>query len=175
MELAGWKFEKRQMARNDYLPTRLCIGLILPMLAPGLFAGESSSLSNVESTVQAQVREILREAPLIDGHNDLPWQFRKRGGDLNAIDLRVNNRNAKPALGTDIPRLRAGGIGGQFWSVYVPAELPGPEAVKAVFEQIDVVHRLAEKYSDTFELALTAADVERIHEKGKIASLIGME
>jgi membrane dipeptidase len=145
------------------------------MLVTTLFAAESASPSNVDLTMQAEVRELLREVPLIDGHNDLPWQVRKRGGDLNAIDLRVNNRNAKPPLATDIPRLRAGGIGGQFWSVYVPGELPGPEAVKAVFEQIDVVHRLAGKYSDTFELALTAADVERIHKQGKIASLIGME
>src|SRR5690242_14121400 len=119
------------MARNEYLRTMLCIGLILPMLATSLVAAESSSQSTAERTMQAEVRELLREVPLIDGHNDLPWQFRKRGGDLNAIDLRINNRGAKPPLATDIPRLRAGGIGGQFWSVYVPAELPGPEAVKA--------------------------------------------
>jgi membrane dipeptidase len=114
----------------------------------------------------AEIRALLRDVPLIDGHNDLPWQFRKRGGDLNAIDLRVNNRNAKPPLATDIPRLRAGSIGGQFWSVYVPSESPGLEAVKVVFEQIDVVHQLAQRYPDTFE---------RIHKQGKIASLIGME
>jgi membrane dipeptidase len=145
------------------------------MLAISSIAAETASRSTVESTMQAEVRELLREVPLVDGHNDLPWQFRKRGGDLNAIDLRLNNRNAKPPLATDIPRLRAGGIGGQFWSVYVPAESSGPEAVKAVFEQIDVVHQLVERYPDTFELALTAADVERIHKQGKIASLIGME
>jgi membrane dipeptidase len=165
------------MARIEHLPASICkaCNLILPMLATGLFAGESAPSTSVESTMQAEIRELLREVPLIDGHNDLPWQFRKRGGDLNAIDLRVNNRNAKPPLATDIPRLRAGGIGGQFWSVYVPSELPGPEAVKAAFEQIDVVHQLAERYPDTFELALTADDVERIHKKGRIASLIGME
>jgi membrane dipeptidase len=163
------------MARNESLPAMLCVGLTLPMLATSLFAAEAVSPSNVDSTMQAEVRELLREVPLIDGHNDLPWQFRKRGGDLNAIDLRVNNRSAKPALATDIPRLRAGGIGGQFWSVYVPGDLPGPEAVKAVFEQIDVVHQLAKRYPDTFELALTADDVEKIHKKGKLASLIGME
>src|SRR5262249_42182498 len=144
-------------------------------LATSPFAAESTSSSNVEKTMPAEVRDLLREVPLIDGHNDLPWQFRKRGGDLNAIDLRVNNRGTKPPLATDIPRLRAGGIGGQFWSVYVPGESPGPDAVKAVFEQIDVVHQLAEQYPDTFELAFTAEDVERIHKEGKIASLIGME
>src|SRR5436190_19314096 len=163
------------MTRTEYLSAVLCVGLILPIPTKGLFAAESASPLNVESTMQPEVRELLREVPLIDGHNDLPWQFRKRGGDLNVIDLRVNNRNAKPPLATDIPRLRAGGIGGQFWSVYVPAESSGPEAVKAVFEQIDVVHQLAARYSDTFELALTADDVEKIHKRGKIASLIGME
>jgi membrane dipeptidase len=76
---------------------------------------------------------------------------------------------------TDIARLRAGGVGGQFWSVYVPAELRGETAVTATLEQIDIVHRMMRKYPDAFELALTADDVERIFKKGKIASLIGME
>src|SRR5690349_22404428 len=137
------------MARTNHLPAWPCkaSGLILLLLAGAALAGESSIPFNMESPTQAEVLKLLQEVPLIDGHNDLPWQFHKRGGDLSAIDLRVNNRGIKPALATDIPRLRAGGIGGQFWSVYVPAELPGPEAVKMVFEQIDVVHRLAEKYS----------------------------
>ena len=76
---------------------------------------------------------------------------------------------------TDIPRLKAGGVGGQFWSVYVPVELQGQAAVTATLEQIDIVHRMIRKYPETFELALTADDVERIHKQGKIASLIGME
>ena len=76
---------------------------------------------------------------------------------------------------TDIPRLRAGGLGGQFWSVYVPVELQGQAAVTATLEEIDTVHRMIRKYPETFELALTAADVERIFKAGKIASLIGME
>jgi membrane dipeptidase len=150
-------------------------GLVVSLLAVGLGAAETTSLPKTDTMIKSEVREILQEVPLIDGHNDLPWQFRKRGGDLNAIDLRVNNRDAKPALATDIPRLREGGIGGQFWSVYVPSELAGPDAVKTVLEQIDVVHRIIERYPDTFEMALTADDVERIHKKGKIASLIGME
>ena len=76
---------------------------------------------------------------------------------------------------TDIARLQAGGVGGQFWSVYVPVELQGQAAVTATLEQIDIVHQMVRKYPDTFELALTADDVERIFKKGKIASLIGME
>jgi membrane dipeptidase len=123
----------------------------------------------------AEVRKILKEVPLIDGHNDVPWQYRKRSNDFTAINLREDTRKLKNPMVTDIPRLREGGFGGQFWSVYIPATLSGPEAVKAVLEQIDVVHYMMREYSDTFELALTAADVERIHHKGKIASLIGME
>ena len=72
---------------------------------------------------------------------------------------------------TDIPRLKAGGVGGQFWSVYVPVDPAGTGAVTATLEQIDIVHRMVRKYPDTFELALTAGDVERIHKAGKIASL----
>lgn len=123
----------------------------------------------------ATVHEILRDVPLIDGHNDLPWEYRKFSNDLARVDLKLGTDKLKPAWHTDIPRLRAGGIGGQFWSVYVPVSLHGADALQATLEQIDVVHRLCAKYPDTFELALTADDIERIHRKGKIASLIGME
>jgi membrane dipeptidase len=122
-----------------------------------------------------EVHTILRTVPLIDGHNDLPWQYRKRSNDFSAIKLQSDNSSLTPPLVTDIPRLRAGRVGGQFWSVYVPAELAGADAVQAVIEQIEVVHRLCAKYPDTFELARTAADLERIHRQGRIASLIGME
>ncbi len=126
----------------------------------------------------AKAREILKEVPVIDGHNDLPWQFRKHSNalervDISLVDLRTNC--SKADLVTDFPRLRAGGVGGQFWSVYIPPELTNAVAVQAVLEQIDVVHRLVAKYPDQLELALTADDVERIQRKGKIASLIGME
>ena len=123
----------------------------------------------------ADVRKILREVPLVDGHNDLPWQYRKRSNDFSAIDLHTDTSKLNPPLVTDIARLRAGGIGAQFWSVYVPATPGGPAAVKAVIEQIDDVYQLVARYPKTFELALTADDIERIHRKGKIASLIGME
>jgi membrane dipeptidase len=123
-----------------------------------------------------RARRLLRESPLIDGHNDLPWQYRKRvRNQLAKIDLTRDSSGLDPALHTDIPRLRRGGVGGQFWSVYVPTEMAGPAAVQAVFEQIDVVRRLAELYPETFELAATAADVVRIHAAGRIACLIGVE
>ena len=126
--------------------------------------------------VAARVDRILREAPLIDGHNDLPEQYDERvKNHLAKIDIRQDQSKLTPPLHTDIPRLKQGRVGGQFWSVYVPATLKGADAVRAVLEQIDVVHRLEELYPDTFEPARTADDVVRIHRKGKIASLIGVE
>ena len=123
-----------------------------------------------------RARRLLDRVPLVDGHNDLPWQYRKRfQNHFDRLDLRVDQSRLEPALHTDIPRLRRGGLGGQFWSVYVPVEVQGADAVQAVLEQIDDVHRLAERYPDTFELARTADDVVRIHRAGRIASLIGME
>jgi len=126
-------------------------------------------------TALAGVRHLLREVPLIDGHNDLPWQYRQRSNDLTAIDLGRDTSKLSPPVVTDIPRLRAGGVGAQFWSVYVPATLPGPPAVHAALEQIDVVHQMVARWPETFESALTAADIERIHREGRIASLIGVE
>lgn len=107
---------------------------------------------------------------LIDGHNDLPYACRQlAAGDWSALDL-----DGAPTH-TDVPRLRQGGVGAQFWSVFVPGTLPVHEAVTQTFEQIDAVHRLLAARPDTFELARTADDVERIHTAGRIASLIGAE
>ena len=126
--------------------------------------------------LSAQVLDILRESPLIDGHNDLPWQYWKRvRNHLAEIDLHTDTSGLEPSMHTDIARLRQGGIGGQFWSAYIPVEMGGPGAVRTVLGQIDLVHRLIDRYDDTFELALTADDIMRIHGSGKIASLIGME
>jgi membrane dipeptidase len=132
-------------------------------------------MSKSDLATLAELRQLLSEVPLIDGHNDLPWQYRKRSNDLGAIDLAHDTSKLRPPVVTDIPRLRAGGVGAQFWSVYVPPIPPGPSAVQAVLEQIDVVHRMVARWPETFEPALTAADIERIHRQGKIASLIGME
>jgi membrane dipeptidase len=119
-----------------------------------------------------RARALLERTPIIDGHNDYPWAVRENAdGDLARLDISA----PQPSIMTDIPRLRAGRVGGQFWSVYVPVELQGQEAVTATLEQIDVVYRMLRAYPDTFELALTADDVERIEKQGRIASLIGME
>jgi membrane dipeptidase len=123
-----------------------------------------------------RIKRILRDTPLIDGHNDVPEQYLSRVNDhLEKIDLSTDTSKLDPPMHTDIVRLRAGGLGGQFWSVYVSPQLPGAEAVQATIDQIDLVKRLVERHPDTFELALTAADVIRIHKAGKIASLIGLE
>jgi len=129
-----------------------------------------------QSTGEAEVRRILQTTPLIDGHNDLPWALREGfGNDPHAVDLTVNQSTNAKTLHTDIVRLRAGGVGGQFWSVYVPATITPTEAARETFEQIDTVRRIVAAHPDVFELATTADDVERIHKAGKIASLIGME
>jgi len=129
-----------------------------------------------QSSGEVEVRRILQTTPLIDGHNDLPWALREGfGNDPHAVDLTVNQSANAKTLHTDIVRLRAGGVGGQFWSVYVPATIAPTEAARETFEQIDTVRRIVAAHPEVFELATTAEDVERIHKAGKIASLIGME
>ena len=119
-----------------------------------------------------RARDLLSRHPVVDGHNDLPWAMRNAVSyDLDALD--VGER--QPSLHTDIPRLRAGGVGAQFWSVYVPSDAAFEHPVSATLEQIDFVYALCRRYPETFELARTAADVERIIAAGRIASLIGME
>jgi len=148
--------------------------LIAVCMATAVIPKKMLAADDAESRL-TEVKRLLRKVPLIDGHNDVPWMYHKRSNDLASVDFRSDTSRFKPAWATDIPRLRAGCVGAQFWSVYVPAKLPGADAVQATVEQIDVVHRLCALYPDTFELALTADDIERIHRKGKIASLIEME
>jgi membrane dipeptidase len=136
--------------------------------------GSGAEPSGDEETL-AQIRTLLRSVPLIDGHNDAPWAIRDRfANHLEKVDFRDTSQLEKP-MQTDIKRLRAGGVGGQFWSVWVPTDPGGAEPVVAVLEQIDLVHRMVASYPDDLEIALTAADIRRIHAEGRIASLIGME
>jgi membrane dipeptidase len=148
------------------------LGLLLS--APAMaFAADGDFMSRID--------RVLAETPLIDGHNDLPEQIHDRSnGSFAVIDLqsdtsRILSTNSATPLMTDIPRLRAGRVGGQFWSVWVPTDLKGSEAVQATLEQIDLVKRMTSKYSADFEMAYTAADVRQIHHSHKIASLIGIE
>lgn len=142
----------------------------LTVVAVGLLsAGPAAAQSE-------RIRRILREAPLVDGHNDVPEQYVDRvKNQLDRIDFASDTSTLTPTMHTDIPRLRKGGVGGQFWSVYVSPQLPGAEAVQATLDQIDLVKRLVERYPQALEMAFTAADIERIHKTGRIASLIGME
>jgi membrane dipeptidase len=130
---------------------------------------------------QHRVEQILLRTPLIDGHNDLPWEIRERyKSDFSLIDLASDTQRLpvgenQTALMTDIPRLRAGLVGAQFWSVWVPVEVQGFQAVQMTLEQIDLVKRMAARYPADFAMAYTAADIRRIHKSHKIASLIGIE
>src|SRR5262247_70932 len=120
----------------------------------------------------AAARAFLATTPVFDGHNDLPWALRQSGhGDPGLIDIAAS----VPFTQTDLPRLAAGGVRAQFWSVYVPAELDGDAAVATTLEQVDLVRRLIGRHRGTLGLALTAADAERIMATGKVASLIGAE
>jgi len=147
--------------------------VLMTTVAAVLMAGPV--LAQAADPGEARARRILERTPLIDGHNDLPWALRQNhGNDPHAVDLTTNLKGSTD-LHTDIPRLRAGGVGGQFWSVYVPASMSPPDAAVATFEQIDTVKRMIAAHPETFELATTADDIVRIHRRGRIASLIGME
>ncbi len=120
--------------------------------------------------VSERAARVHASALLFDGHNDLPWRLRK-GGDVTFTTLDISKR--LPDGHTDIPRARRGGLKAQFWSVFIPGDWQDP--AKAVTQQIDLVHRMAERYPDDLEIARTADDVERIAASGKIACLIGIE
>jgi len=134
----------------------------------------------------ARVNRVLVQTPLIDGHNDLAWQIRDCFGGLDNVNLGADTaRLPKPAsamadcewtpLMTDIPRLHAGHVGGQFWSVWVSPKLTGLVAVKTTLEQIDLVHAMVARYPADLQMAYTADDIVNIHKAGRIASLIGIE
>ncbi len=147
----------------------LCLMLCLPLTT---WAAED---------YQHRIEHVLSQTPLIDGHNDLPWEIRERfKGDVAAVNLAADTRHlplqaGQAALMTDIPRLRAGHVGAQFWSVWIPVSTQGFEAVQMTLEQIDLVKRMAAQYPADFAMAYSAADIRRIHKSHKIASLIGIE
>lgn len=117
--------------------------------------------------------ELLARHPVVDGHNDLPWALRTQVSyDIARRDI---SHDQSAHLHTDIPRLRAGGVGAQFWSVYVSCELAGDAAVSATLEQVDVVRQLAARYPEDLRLASTAEEMEAARSEGRIASLMGAE
>jgi membrane dipeptidase len=152
--------------------------LLLAALVGGPAAAQAQ---NQRQDFQQRVDHVLARTPLIDGHNDLPWEIRERfKGDVSGFDFAADTshlplKEGQSALMTDIPRLRAGHVGAQFWSVWIPANTPGYEAVQITLEQIDLVKRLTAHYPKDLEMAYGAADIRRIHKNGKVASLIGIE
>jgi membrane dipeptidase len=146
-----------------------------------LLLSTAASAANAPQSVERRIDQVLAQTPLIDGHNDLPWEIRERfGGDLTKLDLSASTvglpaPQGSPPLMTDMPRLRRGRVGAQFWSVFVPVEVKGPAAVQATFEQIDIVKTMCARYPRDLAMAYTAADITRLHRAGLIASLIGVE
>ena len=134
----------------------------------------STSAQSIDPKVQARIDRILKATPLIDGHNDLAEELRENyGGKIEGL---ASGTDAwKKPLMTDMARLHAGRVGGQFWSVYIPAEVEGDRAVRNTLEEIDIVKRFIAAYPKDLEQAYTADDVVRIHKSGKVASLIGVE
>ncbi|HET9314652.1 MAG TPA: dipeptidase [Vicinamibacteria bacterium] len=141
-------------------------------LLPALLLTTTALAAAEDDAALVRARAVLKSAPVIDGHNDVPWAIREsetHPRDVEAYDLR-----RKTAGDTDIPRLRQGGVGGQFWSVYIPAEDKTGYA-RTQLEQIELARRMIAKYPDDLGLALSADDVEREWKRGRIASLLGME
>ena len=146
------------------LLTSLCILAVTAACTP---AEEPMPEDPVE-----RAKALHAKVPLIDGHNDLPWQIRRKANrDVWSIDL----DQPQPDFHTDIPRLREGMLGAQFWSVYVPVSMQGTEATRATMEEIDIVYEMIERYPDTFQLATTADEVEAAFAAGRIGSMLGIE
>jgi membrane dipeptidase len=148
--------------------------LLLPIVLLGACSTASTRTGAVDRSESAvRVRALLSAAPLVDGHNDLPWavrQYEAAPHDVVAYDLRTRTPGH-----TDIGRLRDGMVGAQFWSVYIPHNAIEEGAAKTQLEQIDIAHQIIQRYPDVFELALTSADASRIFRSGRIASMLGME
>jgi membrane dipeptidase len=140
----------------------------LALFAPVVPAVPVAPVAQADSLL-TRARALMREVPLIDGHNDLPWEMRSRWLSFDSVDIA-----GRTDLMTDIPRLREGLVGAQFWSTYSPGDI-GVGAARVGMEQGDVVRRMVERYPDAFEMAGTADDIVRIHRAGKVASMLGLE
>lgn len=156
------------------MKTWLAAGAALTLLAT------AAQAQDIDPKIAARVEKVLKGTPLIDGHNDVPWSARQRyGAHPEKLDLAGDTSKmtapGEPGMMTDIPRLKAGRVGGQFWSVFIPASFDGPLAVQMTMEQIDIVKGMTVRYPDALEMAYTADDVVRIHKAGKVASLVGIE
>jgi membrane dipeptidase len=128
----------------------------------------------IPPSVQKRIDRILKRTPLIDGHNDLPWALRE-DYKLSVEGLESGTDQRKPPLMTDMERMRKGRVGGQFWSVYITGTTLGDEAIRTTIEQIDTAHRLIDAYPEHLDFAEDADDMVRIHRKGRIGSMLGVE
>ena len=145
--------------------------LLVCLYAYAATGAESAQKLQSDETALQHAKELLQETPLIDGHNDLPWLIREEtNSDVAARQLEHRGEGE-----TNIPKLRAGLVGAQFWSVWIPGETRPEDVARIQLEQIDTALRIISEHPDTFELALTADDIERVFGMGKIASLLGME
>ncbi len=138
-----------------------------------LVAAEPQKSPRKAVVLTEEALKIHAEMPVFDGHNDLPWALRAQDGKtFRSLDITRD----QPTLHTDLPRLKKGGVGAQFWSAYVPVDTAKKgAAVTTTLEQIDTIHRLVKQYPKDLEMAYSVADIERIRKSGKIASLIGVE
>jgi len=138
-----------------------------------LVAAEPQKSPRKAVVLTEEALKIHAEMPVFDGHNDLPWALRAQDGKtFRSLDITRD----QPTLHTDLPRLKKGGVGAQFWSAYVPVDTAKKgTAVTTTLEQIDTIHRLVKQYPKDLEMAYSVADIERIRKSGKIASLIGVE
>ena len=148
--------------------TRLACVAVLAAAAPTLAFAQAESPSEL-------ARRVLATTPLIDGHNDLPWAIRESATSPFDVDAPEHDLRGRSPFHTDIARLRAGMVGGQFWSVYIPYESVEEGAAKTQLEQIDIALQIIDKYPEGFQLALDASDVERAFAAGRIASMLGIE
>jgi len=144
------------------------LSLLLPLLATAGCVAAAQEDPNL-----ARAKAVLEQNPLIDGHNDLPWAIREY--DAAPHDVQAYDITQRTPGHTDIARLREGMVGAQFWSVYIPSDLQPDEFVRIQLEQIDIARQVIDAYPETFALAGTADDVERIFREGKIASMLGLE
>ena len=145
------------------------------LLAALLVSTAAQAQQPMDPKVQARIDRILKKTPLIDGHNDIAEQLQESHGYSVANLASGTDKWPDHPLMTDMARLHAGRVGGQFWSVYIDGTLTGDEAIRRTIEQIDIVDRMIAAYPNDLERALTADDVVRIHKKGKVASMIGIE
>ena len=135
-----------------------------------------TSAAPAQDSAQGRAERVLKRTPIIDGHNDLPWEIRDAYDFWRKeLDLAADTSKLPHPLQTDLPRMKQGGMGAQFWSVWIPSALKGDEAIRVTLEQIDIVHRMVRRYPSYLEMASTAADIRRIQKSGRIASLIGVE